>query len=185
MRTAAPWRWLLIMFGPGAGRGAAFILAQMLMLLSTIAVFQPTGDVQRVFFAACGYICFFTGVPAVAFWRIAPARVTPVKLRVAVLVTFAASLVLPDIIHYAIYRPEILDISYSLRHLLNPMMTLANWDVVEAHGITSIPLVIGMVGVLAYVQLFRLGARATGDTEPIDPRPVPVAGEAGRGGVLY
>ena len=44
----------------------------------------------RWFLAVCGYICFFTGVPAVAFRLIWPGARTPFQLRVAVLLLVPA-----------------------------------------------------------------------------------------------
>jgi hypothetical protein len=185
LRLASGWRRLLALFGPGAGRGAAYILVQMLILATVIAIFSPPAIEQRKLLVSAGYICFFTGVPVLAFWRFAPARVTQVRLRVAVLCTVAASLVVPDIIHYMIFRPEILDLSFSSRHLLNPFRTIAEWDLVDGTSWMVIPLVIGATGLLAYVRLITLGARATAHAVLVEPQAVPVEGEPGRGGILY
>jgi hypothetical protein len=179
-------RPLLAIFGPGAGRGATYVLMQMGLLYLALAVFPETATDRRWLLAVCGYICFFTGVPVLAFWRIAPARVTPLRLRVTVLVTLAASMVLPDIVHYAVMRPEVLDVTYSGRHLLNPLRTISNWSTVEAQGWVAIPFLIGLTGLMAHVELIRMGARATARPVAIDPHhPAPVTGEAGSGDVLY
>jgi hypothetical protein len=184
MRLASGWGRLLRLFGPGAGRGAAYILVQMVMLVGVIAICALTAADQRRLLASCGYICFFTGVPVLAFWRFAPARVTPLKLRVAVLCSVAAAMVLPDIIHYVIVQPEVLDVTFSARHFINPFMTIASWDAVEARGWVAIPFAIGLSGLLAYIELIRLGARATSRAMRLEAA-VLVGGETARGGILY
>jgi hypothetical protein len=161
MTSPSRWRWLLVMFGPGAGRGAAYVLVQMVLLVAAVQVLTPAAADLRRLLAALGYICFFTGMPTLVFWRFAPARATPLRLRVAVLLTVAAVMVLPDILHYALRRPTVLDLSYSWRHLVNPFRTLANWDVVEKMGWFSIPAVIGVVGLIAYLTLIPLGTLAS------------------------
>ena len=185
MRLASGWRRLLALFGPGAGRGAAYILVQMVILATVVAIFQPPALEQRKLLVSAGYICFFTGVPVLAFWRFAPAHVTQARLRVAVLCTVAASLVVPDIIHYLIFQPEVLDLSFGSRHLLNPFRTIAEWDLVDGTGLMVIPLMIAATGLLAYVRLISLGARATAQAVLVDPQAMPVEGEPGRGGILY
>ena len=192
MRIESGVRRLLALFGPGAGRGAAYVVAQMVALLAVMAMCQtmtaglhpPAVGLRRIL-AACGYICFFTGLPVLAFWRFAPARVSPFKLRVAVLCAIAAALVLPDVIHYLIVRPEVLDVSYGARHLINPFRTLSQWPLVEARGWTMIPFVMGLIGLLAYVQLFILGARSTSHAMLVDPQAVPVEEATIRGSILH
>jgi hypothetical protein len=185
MRVASGWRRLLTLFGPGAGRGAAYVLAQMAVVMAVIWSLPLPANAFRLLLAACGYILFFTGVPVLVCWRFLPARSTTIVLRVAVLLFVAAVLVLPDIIHYVITQPEILDIAFGARHLINPFMTFEHWRVVESNGWHVVVYAIGATGLLAYVQLMRLGAQATARIEQAEPRPVPVTGEAGRGGILY
>jgi hypothetical protein len=184
MRSASGIGRLLVLFGPSAGRGAAYVVVQMFLLLVVVAVCgSPWSDLRRLL-AACGYICFFTGVPVLAFWRVAPARVTQLRLRVAVLCAVAAVMVLPDVINYLIVQPEILDLSYSARHLINPFTTLLQWDLVESNGWMMIPFGIGVAGLLSYFQLVRLGARMMSPVVPVDPQVLPAGGETGRDGVL-
>jgi hypothetical protein len=185
MRTAPGAHRLLALFGPGAGRGAIYVLAQMLLFAIAWAAFDPPGLEWRRLLATCGYICFFTAAPVLACRHYAPARVTPLKLRVAVLCTVAAAMVLPDVLHYVILRPETLDLNYASRHLVNPWRTIAAWDQVEANAWTTVPGLIGLAGLLAYVQVIRLGARATSPGAPGDDRAVSVEGETGRGGLIY
>jgi hypothetical protein len=156
----------------------------MVLLALAWAAFDPPGLEWRRLLAMCGYICFFTGVPVLAFRYIAPAGVTTMRLRVAVLCTVAATMVLPDVLHYIILRPDTLDLSYASRHLVNPWRTIAAWPHVEANGWTTVPGLMGLAGLLAYVQMIRIGARASQDA-PDDVRAVSVEGEAGRGGLIY
>jgi len=185
-------RRLLALFSPGAGRGAAYVAAQMVVLMAVIVIARsltgglhpPAAGLRRIL-AACGYICFFTAVPVVVFRRVAPSRISPFKLRAAVLCAVAAALVLPDILHYLIFRPDVLDLSYSARHLINPFRTLAHWAEVEARGWTVMPLVIGVTGLLAYIRLFILGARATAQAAFADPPAVPAEEATARAGILH
>jgi len=184
MRDVSRWS-LFRLFGPGAGRGAAYILVQMVILVALLVICASTPADQRRLFASCGYICFFTGVPVLLFWRFAPARVTPLKLRVAVLCSVAASMVLPDIIHYVITQPDVLDITFSARHLINPFMTIRMWDVVESNGWIVIPFAISLIGLFAYIELIRLGARVTSRALSLEPAPVLGAGETASGHILH
>jgi len=185
LRTASGMRRLLLLFGPGAGRAAAYIVAQMLMLVGVVMICRlPAGSVHRVV-AECGYICFFTGVPVLALSRLGESRMPPYKMRVVVLCVLAAALVLPDLIQYLIVQPDTLDLSYSWRHLINPFRTITQWGIVEAQGWTRIPDLIGAIGLVAYVALFLQGAhetsRAAGEVSPT----VPEEGVPSRGGLLY
>ena len=47
------------------------------------------------------------------------------------------------------------------------------------------PFAIGLTGLLAYIQLIMLGARATSQACVVDPRPCPCGGATGRGDILY
>jgi hypothetical protein len=186
MQTASRMRWLIARFGPGAGRAAFYLLVQMTLLIAAVWVLAPSASTGGWVAAACGYICFFTGIPVLAFRLIAPGRVTPLRLRVTVLVAVASSLVLPDFIHYLVWQRDILDVAFSFRHLVNPFRTLADWRVVESRGWLAMPFAIGLTGVVAWLVLIQMGARADGPSERVDPRrPATVAGDMGRGDVLY
>ena len=162
MSVATRWRWLLATFGPGGGRAAAYVLVQMCALGAAVALLRPPAEQLRWVAAACGYICFFTGVPVLLFRRLAPARDTQLRRRVAVLVTVAAALVLPDIIYFVLSQ-NTLDIVFSLRHLINPFRALANWSVIEMSGWLPIPSLIGLIGVMSWVKLIQEGTRGHGD----------------------
>jgi hypothetical protein len=185
LRSASGPRRLLLLFGPGAGRAAAYVVAQMIVLVGVVMLCRlPSSAVHRVV-AECGYICFFTGVPVLALVRMPESRMPPYKMRVAVLCGLAAAMVLPDVIHYVIVQPETLDLSYSWRHLINPFRTITQWGIVEAQGWTPIPYAIGTIGLFAYILLFAWGARETSRAAgPVFPE-VPEEGVPSRGGLLY
>jgi hypothetical protein len=157
MQSWSMWHRLFAMFRPGAGRGAVYVLAQMVLLLLVALLLRPKGDVLRWLLALCGYICVFTGIPAVAFRFKRPERVASFRVRVAILVTFSMSLVLPDILYYVLWQPTVLELRFAGRHLLNPIRTLANWDIVETYNSFAIPAMLGLSGVFAYLMLMHLG----------------------------
>jgi hypothetical protein len=185
MTASSRWRWLLATFLPGGGRGAVYVLAQMGLLLGAAWLLEPTWGHLRWVLAICGYICFFTGVPTLAFRLFRPDRAPSLHLRVAVLVLVPAAMLLPDVIHYVLWRPEALSLGYSARHLINPLRTLANWGLVEARGWFPIPVALGLIGLFAYGALIHMGTRAS--VQPaIDPRgSSAAAGEPGSADVLY
>ena len=135
--------------------------------------------------AICAYICFFTGVPTLAFRLARPAAAAALQLRVALLLLLPASMTLPDIYYYLAVQPAVFDLAYGRRHLVNPLRTLANWRLVESSGWTSAPFILGAFGVLAYVALIRIGARMTAEA-PLDSQGARlVEGEAGSADALY
>jgi hypothetical protein len=183
---SAPWRRLLAWFNPGAGWGALYVLAQMALLMATARLFNPPKSTLRWILAICGYLCFFTGVPALVFRLFKPADDASLKLRVIVFVLVPLSMLLPDIIHYVVWRPEVLEVSYGARHLVNPLRTLSNWQLVETRQWTPAPLLIGLTGLVAYVALILLGTRTTVQPAPIDPQDsADAAGEPGSADVIY
>jgi hypothetical protein len=186
MKRASPWGWVLALFRPGGGRGAAYVLAQMALLLAVAALFSPPAITVRWLLAICGYICFFTGVPALAFRLKRPASEASFQLRVAVLVLLPVAMVLPDVLYYVFWQPAAFDLGFARRHLVNPIRTLANWSSVEAYQWSSLPFIMGGTGLLAYLALIGIGTRMTAHGVPIDPQPSPVAeGEPGSANALY
>ena len=115
--------------------------------------------------AACGYICFFTGVPAVLL-RWARPRAHAFYVRIAILVLLSASMVLPDVIYYVFAQPEFFSLAYSGRHLFNPLRTIADWRLVEMRGLYLMPTIIGAIGLLTYGRLMLMNRR-TSRTAPI------------------
>jgi hypothetical protein len=181
LHSGGAWRWLLAIFRPGGGRGAAYVLVQMGLLLWAAWLFQPDWTQVRWLLAICGYICFFAAVPVTLFRFVRPAAAAAVKLRVALLVLVAISGVLPDVVHYVLWQPEVLDLEFSARHLVNPFRTLSNWRNVETLGWQLIPALMGFTGVIAAVALIRIGRRMTGELAALEPhRSAASAGEPGR-----
>jgi hypothetical protein len=175
-------RWLLAMFLPGGGRGAIYMLVQMALLLAVAWLLDPIWPNLRWFLAVCGYICFFTGVPAVVL-RLAWPGFTSFQLRVAVLLLVPLALLLPDVIYYVLWQPADFNLSYSARHLINPFRTLANWSLVETKHGFSIPVMLSLTGLLAYATLIHLGMERQ---VPIDSHgSAAAAGESDSADVLY
>ena len=184
-RTAAGLRGALAaIFRPGGGRGALYVLAQMAGLVAIAHVFEPNAFEVRWLLAVCGYVCFFTGVPTAFMRALHPARAESLRVRVVVLATLPAMLVLPDLLYYLLWRPDVLSLQYSRRHLLNPFRTLANWTAVEKEGWLAVPLLAGLTGLVAYLVLIRLGMRMSQEPE-VDLHDTTAAGEPGRADVLY
>jgi hypothetical protein len=164
-RIQAPSRWspLWTILWPGGGRGAAYVLVQMVLLIVAVRSLS-TRDVGWVV-AACGYICFFTGAPAVLF-RWARPRIRTFYIRVAILVLLSASLVIPDVLYYIVAQQDTFSLEYSNRHLFNPIRTIANWRLVEMGSLYLVPAIVGVMGVLAYATLMAMNRR-TSRTTPI------------------
>jgi len=164
-RIQAPSRFslLLSILWPGGGRGAAYVLLQMGLLILAVRYlsYREVGWVV----AACGYICFFTGVAAVLL-RVLRPRIHAFYLRIAILVLLSASMVLPDVFYYIVASTDDFNLFYSSRHLVNPLRTIANWRLVEMRGAYAMPVIIGAIGVLTYARLMMMNRR-TSRTDPI------------------
>jgi hypothetical protein len=152
------WRFTRVIFGPGGGRGAAYVLLQMAVLLVVVWQMKTRPADFNWVLAACGYVCFFTGVPAVAL-RVVRPRMSSFRLRVAILVLFSASLVLPDVVYYLLAPADGFSLAFGTRHLLNPLRALANWHLVEGTGLLLIPQILGTVGLAAYATLVLMNLR--------------------------
>jgi hypothetical protein len=176
MQGRPAWRRLFAMFLPGGGRAALYVLAQMALLLGTAWLLQATWDMLFWILAVCGYICFFTGAPVAAFRLMRPSHAASFRLRIAVLVLLVIVMLLPDIFSY-MWQPAGFDISYSARHLLNPFRTLANLRLVEERYGFSIPIAVGLTGLLSYVFLIHVGMRMT--VQPVASDPYGAAAAAG------
>ena len=181
-----PWRPLLAILRPGGGNGARYVLVQMVLIVAAALMLRPSGAQLRWLFAICGYICFFTGVPVFAFRYLRPESRASLKLRVAVLLTLPLSLLLPDLLHYLLWRPEMLSLNYSARHLVNPIRTLANWHRVETLEWFPLPFAMGLGGLVAYAALIYIGTTVSAVPAPSDHHGSPVeTGEPDRANVLY
>jgi hypothetical protein len=176
-RDLPSWRHAIAPLQPGGGNGALYVLLQMLLLLLAGWALQADRlDLYR-FVIACGYICFFTGVPVLLFRAIRPHEAASFRLRIAVLVLLAISMVVPDLLAYMLWQPEGLDLSFSLRHLVNPFRAIANVGSMT-DSYKALAGLIGITGVLAYVVLVRIGAGVTLDPDRDDSETA--AGEQGR-----
>jgi hypothetical protein len=179
------WRWLSPFLMPGGGRGAAYVLAQMGILLVAAWTLESDTTLMRWGLAMCGYICFFTGVPAVVMRLLAPQR-SALHVRLAVLLLLLAATLLPDVVHYVFWQPEVLDLNFSGRHLVNPVRTLANWGVVETYGSFMVPAVTGLTGLVTYFVLIQVGARTTAEAASVHPPSAAAAAEGtGSANALY
>ena len=183
--TASRWNLLLTVFRPGGGRGALYVLAQMALLLAAARLLQPEPMQVRWLLAICGYICFFSGVPTLAIRLLKPPGAT-FRLRVALLLLLALAMITPDIVHYVAWQPDVLDLRFSARHLINPIRALSNWRLVETRQWLSLPFTLGLVGLVAYSALIRLGLGMSAEVAPTDPQASTAeAGETGSANVLY
>jgi hypothetical protein len=111
--------------------------------------------------AICGFICLFTGLPALVAHGFEKHGAGPIPTRVAVLVLLVLSLLLPDILYYVLWQPDQFTLLFASRHLLNPLRTLMNWDVVVSRGWLLAPMLFGVIGVVVYVGLIFIGWRRT------------------------
>jgi hypothetical protein len=185
MKASSPWL-LPAMFRPGGGRGALYVLAQMALLVAAAWLLRPASPSLGWFLAMCGYICFFSGVPALAFRFVSPAGAASFQLRVSVLVLLSLAMILPDIIYYVLWQPAVFNLEYSGRHLLNPIRTLANWSLVKTNHGFAIPLFLGLIGLFGYLALIHMGRRMSAQAVPIDPHSsAAAAGEPGSANILY
>jgi hypothetical protein len=179
MRTPSRWNWLLALLRPGGGRGAAYVLAQMVLLLFAAALLDSSSEAMSWRLAICAYICFFSGVPTYLWRRLKPGRDAVLGLRVAVLVTLALTVILPDALYNVLWQPSFFDANFGRRHLLNPFRTLANWPMVETSGLgygtdstwAMMPWFMGLAGLVSYLGLMRMGAQPR--TIPANPPATP------------
>jgi hypothetical protein len=158
MQRRSRWDPLLALLRPGGGRGAAYVLVQMLLLVFAGWLLDPSLVALRGRLALCAYICFFSGLPAYIWRRRHPGREAAFHLRVASLVFVALASVLPDVLYYVIGQPPFLDFDFGRRHLVSPLRALANWTEVERMGWLPVPVLIGLAGVVAYAGLMWMGA---------------------------
>jgi hypothetical protein len=120
--------------------------------------------------AFCGYLCFFTALPAYAFRLVAPKRVTPMRLRIAALLMFIAALILPEVAHYFFASPDDF-VRYAPRHIFNPLVTLGDWEAVGIRNQWTV-IALGGVGLFACIRLMMMGRRL--NAKAPDAVPVPV-----------
>jgi len=115
-----------------------------------------------------------------------PKYATPLRLRVAILVSVALATAVPDLLYYLIVQPEVLDLHYTGRHLLSPLQTLGSWRVIEQNRWLGFPFGVGVTGLIALIALMTMGVREAEEDASINPyRPAPAAGEPGRADLTY
>jgi hypothetical protein len=160
MRLAATprWRRWLVILRPGPQWGVVYIAVQMALLFPAVWALGAAGSRFRWLMALCGYVAVFTGLPTalVRAWR--PATPSWV-LRVVILFVFAASLILPDVLYFVIWRPRAFTLEYSARHLLNAPRTLANWTTITMWGWDAIALLVAGLGLLSYMAVWTMRTR--------------------------
>jgi hypothetical protein len=150
-----PW---LAIFRAGGGRGAAWILTQMGVLLAT-GLYISTDRLQfRWLLAICGYICFFSGVPTVICRRMFNGMRTS-YVRAGILLFFPIVGISADLFQYFLAPSRIFDGTFSAYHILNPFRALANWSEVETQGLLFGPVIMGLAGLISYLELYRMGWR--------------------------
>jgi hypothetical protein len=157
LKSSALWRWRTVIFRPGGGAGALYVLAQMFMLVIAGWRLMSSPDQVRWLVAICGYICFLTGVP-ICLGRMFAPRVTTAYLRVAVLLFFAGVMLFADLLYYVLNPSYAVD-GYSFFHILNPVRTLSNWDLVEANHWQNFVFGLGLLGLLSYLKLIQMNQR--------------------------
>ena len=180
MQAPSRWRWVTRIFGPGGGRGPLSVILQLVILVGALSLFPIDPEDRRLLLTSYGYLCFFVAIPTLAFQLLAPRRATPFRLRLAILLSLAAAMALPDLLFYVIRQPEILDLTFSGRHLLSPIQTLTNWDEVERYGWMIYTTTVGVFGFVALLGLVPTGARlAEEEASLTSNRRAPAAEETG------
>ena len=177
MREPSRWSWLLPLVRPGGGRGAMYLLAQMVIVIAVASLLSPSTGTMQWLRAVCAYICFFAGVPAFVWRMVKPDGDQALRLRTGILLLVMAALILPDLIYYLVRQPETIDVAFGRRHLVNPFRTLANWRLVENTSRQWVPALLGTIGVVACLGLAALGARVTQRQLAPDAPPVEPSGE--------
>jgi hypothetical protein len=155
VRKSLKWPWLAI-FRPGGGRGAAWILTQMAVLL-VIGWNVATPAQFHWLLAICSYIVFFSGIPTAVARHVFKGRCKTSYLRAGVLLFFPILGVSADILQYLFAPSRVFDGTFSAYHIINPLRALSYWDEVEKQGWQWRPLIMGFAGLLAYLDLFRMG----------------------------
>jgi hypothetical protein len=153
------WRWVEFVFGPGGNRAAVYVLLQMVMFVGAGAALGASVDEVRLMTAICGTICLLTGIPSLLVHRFAKAGLGPLHARGLILMLIFLSLVLPDLLYYILWRPEVFSVSFSARHLLSPVLPVFNWDSVQGNRWEFAPLLWAVVGVISYLLMLRVASR--------------------------
>ena len=154
------WEWTMVLLRPGGGRGAAYVLVQMILLLGVGKYLAPPDSDFNWLIATCGYICFFTGVPALIAQGLSPKFFPPPYTRVAILLFFSGLSLIAEIMHYAGTGSNE---AISVYHVLSPFRALANWNPVENNHWDSYVFTLGFFGLLSYFGLVHLARNYSRD----------------------
>jgi hypothetical protein len=154
------WEWTMVLFRPGGARGAAYVLIQMILLLGVGKYLAPPDSDFNWLIAICGYICFFTGLPALIGQCVSPKFFRPPYTRVAILLFFSVLSLVAEIMHYFVTAdaPGI-----SVYHVLSPFRAFANWKIVENNHWDSYVFALGVFGLLSYFGLVHLAKKYSHD----------------------
>ena len=161
------WKWLQPVFGPGGSRAALYVLLQMALFVAAGALLSATASEVRLLIALCGAICLFTGVPSLLVHRFSSRGLGALHARGMMLILLMLSLVLPDILYYIFWRPEVFSVQFSARHLFSPVIPLFNWDSVLTNRWELPPMMWAVVGILSYVRMMRVSAAGVREAEPL------------------
>jgi len=86
-------------------------------------------------------------------------RARTAYLRAGILLFFPIVAISADLLLSFLTPGLIFNGSYSAYHILNPFRTLANWSYIQAQGWVWRPMFMGLIGLIAYLELFRMGRR--------------------------
>jgi hypothetical protein len=156
VQRSLKWPWLAI-FRPGGGRGAMWILTQMLILLA-VAWSIGSKSFNWALAIYC-YILFFSGTLTAILRNFFGSRFKTAYFRVAIILFFPILGVMADLLQYLFSPGFIFDGTFSAYHMMNPFRALANWNTVESQGWHWWPMVLGVIGLLSYLELYRLQRR--------------------------
>jgi len=159
IQTSSKRPWMAI-FRPGGGRGTAWVLTQMALLMGTgVALVSPSDVNFWWLLGICSYIAFYTGFPIFVARKVLQNRITVAQLRGLVILFLPLLMIASDILLYVMKPGTVFDGSYSAFHVLNPFRTLMNWDFVAKQAWEWRTFVMGFIGLLSYLALIRMGQR--------------------------
>jgi hypothetical protein len=162
LRTPGRWHWPKAIFRPGGGRGAAYVLVQMILLMIVGRIITSSLSELHWLFAICSYISLFTGVPTCVGRMLAPRRAKTPYLRVGVLLFFPVLALAGDVLNYLLNASYPAD-GFSVYQIANPFRTLTNWPLVETNHWQNFVFAFGLIGLISYVQLIKMGQRMMHD----------------------
>ena len=127
VRKSLKWPWLAI-FRPGGGRGAAWILTQMAVLLAIGLDAVGPAARFRWLLAICSYICFFSGVPTAVARHVFKEKCKTSYLRAGILLFFPLLGVSADILQYFVAPSCVFDGTFSAYHITQSLTGAGQLD---------------------------------------------------------